>query len=184
MPYIVLAMINSSGIWTYSGVSHAFHMFWSKQASRCLLHFREARITRLCLKRCLYYDLQKHLGDIAGQASIEDVMRMLAASHKQEETHLWTVCSNLVGKSGLSRENLSKHLPGEVVSMIEQIRRKTGFGYGGSLSTGAITENRTNRMQKALDSSDVELVKLMVMGEGLDLDIALGLHYAVEKCSM
>lgn len=128
--------------------------------------------------------MQKHLGDIAGQASIEDVMRMLAASHKQEETHLWTVCSNLVGKSGLSRENLSKHLPGEVVSMIEQIRRKTGFGYGGSLSTGAITENRTNRMQKALDSSDVELVKLMVMGEGLDLDVALGLHYAVEKCSM
>ena len=155
-----------------------------KQARRCLIHFREARITRLCLKRCLYYDLQKYLGDIAGQASIENVMRMLAASHKQEETHLWTLCSNLVGKSGLSRETLSKHLPGEVVSMIEQMRRKTGFGYGGSLSTGAITENRTSRMQKALDSSDVELVKLMVMGEGLDLDIALGLHYAVEKCSM
>jgi regulatory protein NPR1 len=109
------------------------------------------------------------LGEIAGQASIENVMRMLAASHKQEETHLWTLCLNLVGKSGL---------------MIEQIRRKTGFGYGGSLSTGAITENRTSRMQKALDSSDVELVKLMVTGEGLDLDVALGLHYAVEKCSM
>ncbi|KAG5252743.1 ankyrin repeat family protein [Salix suchowensis] len=32
-------------------------------------------------------------------------------------------------------------------------------------------------------SSDVELVKLMVMGEGLNLDEALALHYAVENCS-
>lgn len=137
-----------------------------------------------CLKRCLYYDLQKYLGEMAAQASIENVMRMLVASHKQEETHLWTLCSNLVGKSGLSRETLSNYLPPEVVSVIEQMRQKTGFGYGGSLSSGAITENRTSRMQKALDSSDVELVKLMVMGEGLDLDRAQGLHYAVEKCSM
>ncbi|OMO60140.1 hypothetical protein COLO4_33929 [Corchorus olitorius] len=38
-------------------------------------------------------------------------------------------------------------------------------------------------MRRALDSSDVELVKLMVMGEGLNLDEALALHYAVENCS-
>jgi regulatory protein NPR1 len=38
-------------------------------------------------------------------------------------------------------------------------------------------------MRRALNSSDVELVKLMVMGEGLNLDEALALHYAVENCS-
>ena len=39
------------------------------------------------------------------------------------------------------------------------------------------------RMRRALDSSDVELVKLMVRGEGLNLDEALALHYTVKNCS-
>lgn len=43
--------------------------------------------------------------------------------------------------------------------------------------------HKIRRMRRALDSSDVELVKLMVMGEGLNLDDALALHYAVENCS-
>ncbi|MBA0740014.1 hypothetical protein Gogos_013237 [Gossypium gossypioides] len=44
-------------------------------------------------------------------------------------------------------------------------------------------DQKIRRMRRALDSSDVELVKLMVMGEGLNLDEALALHYAVENCS-
>ena len=37
-------------------------------------------------------------------------------------------------------------------------------------------------MKRALDAADLELVKLMVMGEGLDLDDALIVHYAVQHC--
>ena len=37
-------------------------------------------------------------------------------------------------------------------------------------------------MKRALDAADLELVKLMVMGEGLDLDDALAVHYAVQHC--
>ncbi|XP_062217183.1 BTB/POZ domain and ankyrin repeat-containing protein NPR5-like [Phragmites australis] len=43
--------------------------------------------------------------------------------------------------------------------------------------------HKIRRMRRALDSSDVELVKLMVMGEGINLDEALALHYAVGNCS-
>ncbi|KAJ8472258.1 hypothetical protein OPV22_026601 [Ensete ventricosum] len=39
------------------------------------------------------------------------------------------------------------------------------------------------RMCRALDSSDIKLVKLMVMGEGLNLDDALALQYAIDNCS-
>lgn len=46
-----------------------------------------------------------------------------------------------------------------------------------------LEDQKIRRMRRALDSSDVELVKLMVMGEGLNLDEALALHYAVESCS-
>ncbi|KAH8948954.1 hypothetical protein BDL97_10G005000 [Sphagnum fallax] len=127
---------------------------------------------------------QKHLAAMAEKASIEDVMRILVAARKQDGLHLWTLCSNLVAKSGLPSDILQKHLPADVVVEIESIRHKTGYGFdGGSLSNAALTEQRTKRMQKALDSSDVELVNMMVMGEGLNLDKALALHYAVSKCS-
>ena len=38
-------------------------------------------------------------------------------------------------------------------------------------------------MRKALDSSDIKLVKLMVMGEGLNLNKAFAVHYIVNSCS-
>jgi regulatory protein NPR1 len=84
---------------------------------------------------------------------------------------------------------LQKHLPADVVVEIELIRQKTGYhglydgGSGSSISNNALSEQRTKRMQKALDSSDIELVNMMVMGEGLNLDKALALHYAVSNCS-
>jgi len=108
---------------------------------------------------------------MAEKASIEDVMHILVAAQKQEEPHLWNVCSKLVAKSGLPSDILQKHLPAEMVVEIESIRQKTGYGYNGSsISNSALMNQRTRRMQKALDSSDVELVNMMVMGEGLNLD--------------
>ncbi|XP_002977926.2 regulatory protein NPR5 [Selaginella moellendorffii] len=126
--------------------------------------------------------VQRELAGIAEKASIEDVMRILAAARKQDLLHLWSVCSKLVAKSGLSSEVLRKHLPGEVVAEVEAIRQKCGYGFEAH-SSDALDDQRTRRMQKALDSSDVELVRLMVMGEGLDLDKTLAIHYAVANCS-
>ncbi|CAI9775159.1 unnamed protein product [Fraxinus pennsylvanica] len=50
-------------------------------------------------------------------------------------------------------------------------------------SASDLEDQKIRHMRRALDSLDVELVKLMVMGEGLNLDKALALHYAVENCS-
>ncbi|KAG0586558.1 hypothetical protein KC19_2G100000 [Ceratodon purpureus] len=127
---------------------------------------------------------QKHLGAMAENASIEDVMRMLVTARRQEDLYLWNLCSKLVAKSGLSSETLRKHnLPPEIVWELESIRQKTGYGFETSMAGNGVSEQKTKRMQKALDSSDVELVKLMVMGEGLNLDKAFALHYAVSSCS-
>lgn len=111
-------------------------------------------------------------------------MRMLVTARKQEDLHLWNLCSKLVAKSGLSSETLRKHLPADIVWELESIRQKPGHGFETAMSGNGISdEQKTKRMQKALDSSDVELVKLMVMGEGLNLDKAFALHYAVSSCS-
>lgn len=136
------------------------------------------------LMPCKFSSLQKHLAIMAQQASIDDVMRILVAARKQDGQHLWNVCSELVGKSGLPTEILQKHLPPDVVTEIESLRQKTEYGYGSFTNINAAPDQKAEmRMQKALDSSDVELVKMMVMGEGLNLDKVFALHYAVSNCS-
>lgn len=127
------------------------------------------------------------------KASIEDVMKVLLASRKQDMHQLWTTCSHLVAKSGLPPEVLAKHLPIDVVAKIEELRLKSSLArrslmphhhHHHDLGAAAdLEDQKIRRMRRALDSSDVELVKLMVMGEGLNLDEALALHYTVENCS-
>lgn len=133
------------------------------------------------------------------KASIEDVMKVLLASRKQDMHQLWTTCSHLVAKSGLPPEVLAKHLPIDIVAKIEELRLKSTLArrsliphhhhhhhHHGHHDMGAaadLEDQKIRRMRRALDSSDVELVKLMVMGEGLNLDEALALPYAVENCS-
>lgn len=119
-------------------------------------------------------------------------MKVLVASRKQDMPQLWTTCSHLVAKSGLPPEILAKHLPIDVVAKIEEIRLKTSLARRSLIShhhqhdlssTSELEDQKIRRMRRALDSSDVELVKLMVMGEGLNLDESIALHYAVENCS-
>ncbi|KAK7392975.1 hypothetical protein VNO78_21425 [Psophocarpus tetragonolobus] len=133
---------------------------------------------------------QKQLAIMVEKASIDDVMKVLIASRKQEMQELWSTCSHLVAKSGLPPEVLAKHLPIDVVAKIEELRLKSTLARRSLLTQHHphapppdAEDHKMRRMRRALDSSDVELVKLMVMGEGLNLDEALALHYAVENCS-
>ncbi|XP_042516809.1 BTB/POZ domain and ankyrin repeat-containing protein NOOT1-like isoform X2 [Macadamia integrifolia] len=137
---------------------------------------------------------QKQLVSMVEKASIEDVMKVLIASRKQDMHQLWTTCSHLVAKSGLPPEVLAKHLPIDIVAKIEELRLKSSLAHRRSFmsqhhphhdlnAAADLEDQKIRRMRRALDSSDVELVKLMVMGEGLNLDEALALHYSVENCS-
>lgn len=133
---------------------------------------------------------QKQLESIVEKASIEDVMKVLIASRKHDMHQLWSTCSHLVSKSGLPPEILAKHLPIDVVAKIEELRsiaRRSlithHHDHRDLTATADLEDQKIFRMRRALDSSDVELVKLMVMGEGLNLDEALALHYAVQNCS-
>ncbi|KAJ6425953.1 hypothetical protein OIU84_026516 [Salix udensis] len=131
---------------------------------------------------------QKQLASMVVKASIEDVMKVLIASRTQDN-QLWTTCSHLVAKSGLPPEILTKHLPRDVVAKIEELRLKSSIARRSLMPhhlhdlSADLEDQKIRSMKRALDSSDVELVKLMVMGEGLNLDDALALHYAVENCS-
>ncbi|KAK9922251.1 hypothetical protein M0R45_030724 [Rubus argutus] len=70
---------------------------------------------------------QKQLSSMVEKASIDDVMKVLLASRKQDMHQLWTTCSHLVAKSGLPPEVLAKHLPIDVVAKIEELRIKSSI---------------------------------------------------------
>ncbi|KAJ1274129.1 hypothetical protein BS78_05G039000 [Paspalum vaginatum] len=144
--------------------------------------------------------VQKQLEAMVKEASVDDVMKVLMASRKFEMQELWATCSHLVARSGLSADLLSKHLPIDVVAKIEEIRAKSPAAASApprspflthhylpisapAPSSAADRDHKIRRMRRALDAADIELVKLMVMGEGLDLDDALAVHYAVQNCS-
>ncbi|XP_066334870.1 BTB/POZ domain and ankyrin repeat-containing protein NH5.2-like [Miscanthus floridulus] len=145
--------------------------------------------------------VQKQLETMVKEAFVDDVMKVLMASRKFEMQELWATCSHLVARSGLSADLLAKHLPIDVVAKIEEIRSKSPVSAAGGTGGGprspflthhylpinaaasaADRDHRIRRMRRALDAADIELVKLMVMGEGLDLDDALAVHYAVQHC--
>ncbi|KAK4404798.1 Regulatory protein NPR5 [Sesamum angolense] len=115
---------------------------------------------------------QKQLASMVEKASIEDVMKVLIASRKQDMHQLWTTCSHLVAKSGLPPEVLAKHLPIDVVAKIDELRLKSSLArrslmphhhpHHHDLGAAAdLEDQKIRRMRRALDSSDVELVKLM-----------------------
>ncbi|GJN13831.1 hypothetical protein PR202_gb00578 [Eleusine coracana subsp. coracana] len=144
--------------------------------------------------------VQKQLESMVKESSVDDVMKVLMASRKFEMQELWATCSHLVARSGLSADLLAKHLPIDVVAKIEEIRAKSPIISSSSTTTtprlsspfmtthhylpinAADRDHKIRRMRRALDAADIELVKLMVMGEGLDLDDALAVHYAVQHC--
>ncbi|KAG8093560.1 hypothetical protein GUJ93_ZPchr0012g21479 [Zizania palustris] len=143
--------------------------------------------------------VQKQLESMVKEASVDDVMKVLMASRKFEMQELWATCSHLVARSGLSADLLAKHIPIDVVAKIEEIRAKSPLAATATTprspflthhylpinaaSSAADRDNKIRRMRRALDAADIELVKLMVMGEGLDLDDALAVHYAVQHCN-
>nr|GMD90584.1 regulatory protein NPR5-like [Ipomoea batatas] len=92
------------------------------------------------------------------KASIEDVMRVLIASGKQEMQQLWSTCSHLVAKSGLPPEVLAKHLPIDVVAKIEEIRHKSSLARSSLLAhhhhrhdLGAAADLEDQKIRRAAD---------------------------------
>nr|KYP46352.1 Regulatory protein NPR1 [Cajanus cajan] len=135
---------------------------------------------------------QKQLASMVEKASIEDVMKVLLASRKQDMQQLWATCPHPVPKPCPPPEVPAKHLPIDIVAKIEELRLKSSLARRSLVphhhhhhhhAALDLEDQKIRRMRRALDSSDVELVKLMVMGEGLNLDEALALPYAVENCS-
>ncbi|RXH80978.1 hypothetical protein DVH24_004892 [Malus domestica] len=123
---------------------------------------------------------------------ISSQFKRTETSHHFIETKLVNVKKKKIPKATSS--TINEHLSIDVVAKIEELRLQSFVArrsmmphhhhhhHNHDLRAAAdLEDQKIRRMKLALDSSDVELVKLMVMDEGLNLDMELALHYICSR---
>lgn len=127
--------------------------------------------------------LQRRLLNFVGKALAEDVIPILVVAFHCQLSELVTHSIERVARSDLDSICIEKELPHEVVEKIKLLRRDSQ--HDGELNTPPVDplhEKRIRRIHKALDSDDVELVKLLLSESNITLDEAHALHYAAAYC--
>lgn len=123
---------------------------------------------------------QHHLHDIVEKAQVDEVLLVLVAAEVHGALSLLSTCKQLVAVSNVDTVDLEKQLPLALAEEVILFRSKMGPLQPDSLN--CMHEKECQRIQKALDSGDVELVQLL-LGEGqVSLDEAYALHYAASYC--
>ena len=91
-------------------------------------------------------------------------------------------CVQRIARSDLDNISLDKELPQEVADEIKKIRQSSPSSDGDTIISDPVHEKRVRRIHRALDSDDVELVKLLLNESEITLDDANALHYAAAYC--
>lgn len=93
--------------------------------------------------------------------------------------NLLTSCIDIIVKSDVDIVTLEKSLPEHVVKQITDFRLESGLQ--DHISIG-FPDKHVKRIHRALDSDDVELVRMLLKEGHTTLDDACALHYAVAYC--
>jgi len=113
---------------------------------------------------------------------VEDVIPILLVAFHSQLNILLSRCIQRVARSNLDNISLEKELPHEVVEEIKAARKKSEADDSIVSVMDPIQEKRIRRIHRALDSDDVELVKLLLTESDVTLDDATALHYASAYC--
>lgn len=122
--------------------------------------------------------LQRRLSNYVEKSLVEDVLPILLAAFHCDLTQLLDQCVERVARSDLDRFCIEKELPLEASVKIKELRVKSVNIIPEVVEVDKSLE-RTGKVLKALDSDDLELVKLLLTESDITLDQANGLHYAV-----
>lgn len=129
--------------------------------------------------------VQRRLLNFVDKALVEDVIPILAAAFHCQLNQLLSHCIHRVARSDLDNISLEKELPYEVSKEIISLRLKSqqeAEPIGPEVVMDPLHEKRIRRIHKALDSDDVELVKMLLSESNITLDQAYALHYAAAYC--
>ncbi|XP_025012251.2 BTB/POZ domain and ankyrin repeat-containing protein NPR1 [Ricinus communis] len=124
---------------------------------------------------------QRHLLDILDKVAIDDILVVLSVANTCGKAceRLFTRCIEIIVKSDADIVTLDKALPQHIVKQITDSRSELGLDT--PESTG-YPDKHVKRIHRALDSDDVELVRMLLKEAHTNLDDAHALHYAVAYC--
>ncbi|RDX90906.1 BTB/POZ domain and ankyrin repeat-containing protein NPR1, partial [Mucuna pruriens] len=123
--------------------------------------------------------LQEHLLDILDKVAIDDILVVLSVANICGKMcdRLLATCTEMIVKSDVDITTVEKALPQPVVKQIMDKRRELGLYLN-------FPDKHVNRIHRALDSDDLELVRLLLKEGHTTLDDASALHYAVAYCDV
>ncbi|XP_019173465.1 PREDICTED: BTB/POZ domain and ankyrin repeat-containing protein NPR1 [Ipomoea nil] len=124
---------------------------------------------------------QRQLLDILNKAAADDVLMVLSVANmcgKGCEALLAT-CIDIIVKSDVDIITLEKALPFHIVKQITDSRMELGLQLPES---NGFPDKHVKRIHRALESDDVELVRMLLKEGHTNLDDAYALHYAVAYC--
>lgn len=115
---------------------------------------------------------------------MEDVIPILMVAFHCQLSQLVALCVDRVARSDLNQISIEKELPCELSEKVKLFRRDLQQQNSGNYApvVDALSLKRITRIHKALDSDDVELVKLLLNESDITLDEAGALHYAAAYC--
>lgn len=126
---------------------------------------------------------QRRLLNFVGKALVEDVIPILMVAYHCQLSQLVIQCVDRVARSDLDQISIEKELPLELAEKVKLLRRNPQQDVENDASEeDALSLKRITRIHKALDSDDVELVKLLLNESDITLDKANALHYAAAYC--
>ncbi|XP_041004937.1 BTB/POZ domain and ankyrin repeat-containing protein NPR1 [Juglans microcarpa x Juglans regia] len=124
---------------------------------------------------------QRQLLDILEKAAIDDILLVLSVANMCGKVceRLLARCIESIVKSDADTITLDKSLPQDIVKQIVDSRKELGLD---KLESNSVPDKHVKRIHRALDSDDVELVRMLLKEGHTTLDDACALHYAVAYC--
>lgn len=121
---------------------------------------------------------QRHLLDVLDKVAADDVLIILGVANICGKSceRLLGRCVEVVVKSDVDMITLDKALPHHIVKQIIDTRRELDLE---GIDTNSFPDKHVKRIHRALDSDDVELVRMLLKEGHTTLDDAYALHYAV-----
>ncbi|TVU34996.1 hypothetical protein EJB05_16858 [Eragrostis curvula] len=125
---------------------------------------------------------QRRLVNFVDKILVEDVIPILQVASQSDLPQVLEKCIQRIARSDLDDISLDKELSPEVIDQIKKMRKISQTADGDASMMDPVHEKRVRRIHRALDSDDVELVKLLLNESEITLDDANALHYAASYC--
>ncbi|OMO67278.1 BTB/POZ-like protein [Corchorus capsularis] len=124
---------------------------------------------------------QRHLLDIMDKVAIDDILVILYVANICGNVceKLLAKCIETIVRSDVDIVTLDKALPHHIVKKITDYRLEFGID---KIENRGFPDKHVKRIHRALDSDDVELVRMLLKEGHTNLDEAHALHYAVAYC--